>query len=178
MFGDEHLGRAVALRREFRGMTQLALARAIGVNKSTMNGYESGSRGMDDGTLERISTILECDSIEIWADAFKIFSFNYSRERAEKAGVPVAEWVARRQQRPSMEQVREAFHAIGDKVWQLLSAVLAFLRPDREYESQSGVPVWGVVVHPHTTTKRKRAIRFRQGKQGSRQGTKSRPQES
>ena len=178
MFGDEHLGRAVALRREFRGMTQVALARAIGVNKATMNGYESGSRGMDEGTLDRISAILECDGIEIWVDAFNIFRFNYFRERAENAGVPVEEWVARRQQRPSIEQVREAFHSIVDKVWQLLSAVLAFLRPDREYENRSGVPIWGVVVHPRITTKRKRATRFRQGNRALARGAKSRPKKT
>lgn len=174
MFGDEHLGRAVALRREFRDLSQVALARAIGVNKATMNGYEKGSRGMDEATLERIATALECDCVDIWDDGYKIFRFNYLRIRAEKAGVAIDDLVTRTPRKPSLEQIREAFHSIGERVWQLLVAVLTFLRPDRDYESQSGVPIWGVIVNPLVKTKRKRAVRFERGKESSSSQTKPR----
>lgn len=164
MFGDEHLGKAVKLRREFRGLSQLALARAIGVNKATMNGYEKGSRGMDESTLEKIAAALKCDRVEIWDDAYKIFRFNYLRIRAESDGVAIDELAARIHHKPSIEQIRELFHALGEKVWQLLVSILTFLRPDRDYESQSGVPIWGVIVEPLDKSKRKRAVRFERGK--------------
>lgn len=164
MIGDEHLGKAVALRREFRGMSQVALARAIGVNKATMNGYERGSRGMDESTLERIAAVLECDYVDIWDDGYKIARFNYLRIRAEKTGVAIDELASRIHRKPSIEQIREAFHALGEKVWQLLASILTFLRPDRDYESQSGVPIWGVIVAPLVKAKRKRAIHLKGGK--------------
>ena len=143
-----------------------------------MNGYESGSRGMDEGTLDRISAILECDGIEIWVDAFNIFRFNYFRERAENAGVPVEEWVARRQQRPSIEQVREAFHSIVDKVWQLLSAVLAFLQARQGVRKPKRRADLGSRRPSPVTTKRKRATRFRQGDRALARGAKSRPKKT
>lgn len=167
MFGDEHLGRAVALRREFCGLTQLALAREIGVNKTTMNGYEKGSRGMDESTLERIAAVLKCDCVDIWDDAYKIFRFNHLRIRAEKEGVAITDLASRIHRKPSIEQIREPFHAIGEKVWQLLVSILTFLKPDRDYESQSGAPVWGVIVDPLVKAKRKRAVRFSRGKESS-----------
>jgi len=173
MFGDEHLGRAVALRREFRRMTQLALARAIGVNKTTMNGYETGSRGMDTPTLEKISSALECQPIEIWEDGFKIFRYNHLREQAEKMGIKVEELINRLYPQGSLDQVREAYAAADEKVWEFVASLASFLKPDREYESQGGVPRWGVVVPLKTNGKRERAVRFRKGKKKSRPKSRS-----
>lgn len=177
MFGDEHLGRAVALRREFRGLTQLALARAIGVNKTTMNGYERGSRGMDSSTLEKISSVLECQPIEIWEDGFKIFRYNHLREQAERMGVSVKDLIDRLYPQTSLDQVREAFHAMDGKVWELIASFVNLLKSDQGYGSQSGVPHWGVVVPLKVNGKRERAVRFRKGKKKSRPKPKSRSSE-
>ena len=173
MFGDEHLGRAVALRREFRRMTQLALARAIGVNKTTMNGYETGSRGMDTPILEKISSALECQAIEIWEDGFKIFRYNYLCEQAERMGVNVKDLIDRLYPQASLVEVRKAYDAADEKLWELISSLASFLKPDREYESQGGVPRWGVVVPLKTNGKRERAVRFRKGKKKSRPKSRS-----
>jgi transcriptional regulator with XRE-family HTH domain len=162
MFGDEHLGRAVALRREFRGQDQAELARAIGVHKSTMSGYEKGTRGMDEAALEKISTALGCESIEIWNDAFNIFRFNHFRVRAESVGVPIEELMARVQQRPSVEQIHTMFQAMVDDLWKLLGSVLAFLHADREAPNRTRVPAWGVVVT--SKSKKLRALQFQRGK--------------
>jgi transcriptional regulator with XRE-family HTH domain len=164
MFRDEHLGKAVALRREMRGMSQVALARAIGVTKGTMNGYERGSRGMDKATLDRISTSLECDAIAIWDDAYKIFRYNYLRERAEALGTTVEELAQRLDPRPSIDQIQKGFQAVQGDLWRVMSDVLAFLRPDRYDESRSGVPVWGVIVSPRSQSRRNRALQLRRSK--------------
>jgi len=166
MFRDEHLGRAVALHREFRGMAQVALAKAIGVTKSTMNGYERGSRGMDRSTIERISSVLECDSLLIWDDAYKIFRYNYLLERAQEIGVTVEEMAARLDHRPSLEQIQKDFQALHGALWQVWSDMLAFLKPDRYDESSSGVPVWGVVVAPRSPApaRKGRALQLRRGR--------------
>jgi transcriptional regulator with XRE-family HTH domain len=173
MFGDEHLGRAVALRREFRGMTQLALARAIGVSKATMNGYERGSRGMDASTLERISMVLECQAIEIWEDGFKIFRYNHLREQAERMGINVNDLIDRLYPQTSLEQVREAFQTTEGKIWELVANFVNALKSDNNFGSRSGVPQWGVVVSSKTNGKRERVVRFRKKKK-SNPKTKSR----
>ncbi len=164
MFSDKHLGRAVALRREVRGKDQSHLAHEIGVHKSTMNGYEKGTRGMDEVTIEKISQALDCAPIEIWQDAFNIFRYNYFREQAEKAGVPIEELVVRIQSRPSVEQIQASFQALFDTLWKLLADVLAFQRPDGQLEGRTQIPAWGVVVSSETQTKRKRALDLRRGK--------------
>jgi len=164
MFSDKHLGRAVALRREVRGKDQRNLAHDIGVHKSTMNGYEKGTRGMDEVTIEKISQALDCTPIQIWQDAFNIFHYNYFREQAEKAGVPIEELVARTQSRPSVEQIQVSFQALSDTLWKLFADVLAFQRPDGQLEGRTQIPAWGVVVSSDTQAKRKRALDLRRGK--------------
>src|ERR1700742_2174282 len=130
MFSDRHLGRAVALRREIRGMDQIDLAHEIGVHKATMSGYEKGTRGMDQGTIEKIAGALDCAFIDIWDDAYSIARYNYFREQAEKAGVTIDELVAKVHSRPSVEQIQASFQALFDHLWKLLANVLAFQRPD------------------------------------------------
>jgi transcriptional regulator with XRE-family HTH domain len=164
MFSDKHLGRAVALRREVRGKDQSDLAREIGVHKSTMNGYEKGTRGMDEATIEKISLALDCAPIEIWEDAFNIFRYNYFREQAEKAGVSIEELAAKIQSRPSVEQIQASFQALFDYLWKLLADVLAFLRTDRQLEGRTQIPAWGVFVSSETSAKRKRALELQRGK--------------
>jgi transcriptional regulator with XRE-family HTH domain len=164
MFSDKHLGRAVALRREVQGRDQGDLAHEIGVHKSTMNGYEKGTRGMDEATIEKISLALDCAPIEIWEDGFNIFRYNYFREQAEKAGVSIEELVAKIQSRPSVEQIQASFQTLFDHLWKLLANVLAFLRPDRQLEGRTQIPSWGVVVSSDTQAKRQRALEIRRGK--------------
>jgi transcriptional regulator with XRE-family HTH domain len=163
MFNDKHLGRAVALRREVRGMDQSELAHAIGVHKSTMNGYEKGTRGMDEATIEKIAVALDCTVIDIWDDAYNIARYNYFREQAEKAGVSIDELVAKLQSRPSVEQIQASFQALFDHLWKLLANVLAFQRPDRP-EGRTRIPGWGVFVSSETQGKRKRALELQRGK--------------
>ncbi len=163
MFNDRHLGRAVALRREVRGMDQGDLAREIGVHKSTMSGYEKGTRGMDRATIEKIAAALDCDFVDIWDDAYNIARYNYFREQAEKAGISIDELVAKLQSRPSVEQIQASFQALFDHLWKLLANVLAFQRPDRP-EGRTQIPGWGVFVSSETQTQRKRALKVQRGK--------------
>ena len=167
MFGDEHLGKAIALRRDRRAVTQVELAAKIGVNKSTMNAYERGKRGMDEATLDRIAAVLECDPLEIWEDAFKIFRYNYFAKQAKRMGVTAEELAHRTDPRPSIERLGTGFRAIADTVWTFMVDVLAYLRPDRYYESRNGISMWGVVVKPPAKATRRRAIRFRRGKKAT-----------
>lgn len=164
MFNDKHLGRAVALRREALGRDQIDLAHTIGVHKSTMNGYEKGSRGMDIATIVKISQALGCEPIEIWDDAFGIFRFNYFREQAEKMGVPIEELAAGIHSRPSAEQIQASFQTLSDQARQFLSLILPFLRADRAREGRLQIPTWGVVVPSETPEKRQRAIELQRGR--------------
>jgi transcriptional regulator with XRE-family HTH domain len=163
MFSDKHLGRAVALRREALGRDQTDLARTIGVHKSTMNGYEKGTRGMDTVTIAKISEALDCEPIEIWDDAFAIFRYNFLRELADKMGIPIEDLVAGIHSRPPIEQIQASFQTLSNHTEQLLTSILAFLRPDRYLEGRLQIPTWGVIVSSETLAKRKRAIHLQRG---------------
>lgn len=165
MFGDEHLGRAVALRRERRGLAQVDLAAAIPVNKATMNTYEKGKRGMDEATLDRIAAVLKCQTVDLWDDAYGIFRFNLLRKRAETMGTTAEELVGRTRPIPTLDGIRTGFQAVADNLWKMVADVLLFLRPDRADGNQGSVSMWGVIVDtPRASSK---AIRFQRGKKGT-----------
>ena len=165
MFGNEHLGRAVTLRRVRRDMTQLDLAKAIEVNKATMNSYESGRSGMNVATLDRIAAVLECDTLDLWDEAFGIFRYNLLRQRAESLGVTVEALAGRTRPEPTLEGIRARFQTLGETVWTMIADVLTFLRPDRAGDPQHRVSTWGVIVNtPETYSK---AVRFRRGRKGA-----------
>jgi hypothetical protein len=121
---------------------------------------------MDRGTIDRISGVLDCDPIEIWEDAFKIFRYNYLLERSREIGVTVEELAARLDPRPSLEQIQKDFQALQETLWRISADMLAFLKPERYDESRSGVPVWGVVVTPRSPSpaKKTRALQLRRSK--------------
>jgi DNA-binding XRE family transcriptional regulator len=174
MFGDEHLGRAVALRRMRRDMTQVDLAKAIEVNKATMNRYESGKSGMSDVTLGQIAAVLQCDTLEIWDEAFGIFRYNVLRVRAESLGVTAETLAGRERSAPTLDGIHARFRTLGDTVWAMIVDVLTFLRPDRAGDPQHRVSGWGVLVNPPDVSK---ATRFRLGNKGARKPKASSPQE-
>src|SRR4030095_1374892 len=81
-FGDEHLGKAVAMLRESADLNQKQLAHEVGGEPNTMNQYESGRRGMNEEVIFRIARVLQRDPIEIWDMAYAIFRLNHFRGRA------------------------------------------------------------------------------------------------
>jgi len=163
MFGDQHLGKAVAMRRESRGMAQQALARGIGVNKTTMNGYERGTRGMDGAAIERIAAVLECEAIDIWDDAYNMFRYNFLVERAERMGVPVEELIDRNQRSSSPEMLVEAFHPMMQSNLRFLQTAFEWCS-SRGNESRASILHWKVLVPPRIKSKSTRATGFRRGK--------------
>ena len=163
MFGDQHLGKAVALRRESRSMHQITLARGIGVNKTTMNGYERGTRGMDESALDRIATVLDCEAIDIWDDAYAIFRYNFLVARAERMGVPLDELVDRHQRPLSTERLAEALQPMMEKTWQFLQVAFEWCSA-RGNEARDSIARWKVLVPPRVKVKRTRATGFRRGK--------------
>src|SRR5215470_6498430 len=94
-FGDEHLGKAVAILREMADLSQKELAYKVDVKPNTMNQYESGRRGMSEEMFFKIAEVCKLDPIEIWDMAYSIFRFNHFRERAEREGISVEELIAR-----------------------------------------------------------------------------------
>jgi transcriptional regulator with XRE-family HTH domain len=163
MFGDQHLGKAVALRRESRSMHQLTLARGIGVNKTTMNGYERGTRGMDESAIDRIAAVLECEAVEIWDDAYEMFRYNFLLERAEKTGVAVEELIDRNPRPAPTERLAEAYPPMLEKIWQFLQ--IAFEQCNgRGSEARASILRWKVLVPPRIKSKSTRATGFRRGK--------------
>jgi DNA-binding XRE family transcriptional regulator len=130
------------------------LAAAIEVHKTTMNGYEKGKRGMDEATLERIAAVLQCETLEIWEDAFGIFRYNHLREQAQKKGTTAEELVGRTDQGPSLDRVHAGFRTLTDNVWAFISEILTYLRPGRYNDPGSAATMWGVVVDaPAKSTK-------------------------
>jgi transcriptional regulator with XRE-family HTH domain len=153
MFGPEYLGKAVAIRRG-EG-SQVELAAAIGVNKSTMNAYERGKLRIDETTLDRIAEALQCDPIDLLQDAFYLFRYNHFRRRGAKIGVTAEELAARMDPHSSLDEARDAFQAIGVDPWRFVAKMLELMRPERFYETRSRVPLWGVVVEPPSKAPRK-----------------------
>jgi transcriptional regulator with XRE-family HTH domain len=111
VFGNEHLGRAVAFLRDSQNLKQHELAARIGIKPGTLNQYESGRRGMTEDLLKKIARTLELDEIVIWDTAYKIVRYNYFRGRADAEGIPVEELIARIEVQPSIDQLMESYDA-------------------------------------------------------------------
>lgn len=167
-FGDEHLGKAVAMLRESADLNQKELAQKIGVEPNTMNQYESGRRGMSEDVIVKAAGVLRRDPIEIWDLAFAIFRFNHFRERAAREGVDVEELIARAGTRPSVETILELLDSLAPPARQLIAAILRLLDP----AGRAGLGGLGMVkvvveLHRHKTAKSRRAVRFSRQRQPS-----------
>lgn len=166
-FGDEHLGKAVAMLRESADLNQKALAREIGVKPNTMNQYESGRRGMSDEVIGRIAGVLLCDPIAIWNLAYTIFRFNHFRERAAREGIPVDEMIARSETRPSPARLMELYDSRMARDRELMEATVKFLDSVGTGMGALGLVKIVVEAHPHKTAKTRRAVRFGRKKRPS-----------
>jgi len=160
-FGDEHLGKAVAMLRESVDLNQKELAHKVGVEPNTMNQYESGRRGMSEEVVVKVAKVLERDPIEVWDMAYSIFRFNHFREQALREGVNVDELMARTESRPSLGVILELFESLKARERQLMAAILRFVDP----AGRTGLGGLGLVkvivhTHPHKTSKVRKAIRF------------------
>lgn len=160
-FGDEHLGKAVAMLRESMDLNQKELAHKIGVKPNTMNQYESGRRGMSDEAVFKVAKVLERDPIEVWDMAYSIFRFNHFRERALREGVNVDELMARTESGPPLGAILELFDSSMARERQLMVAILRQLDP----AGRTGLGGLGLVkvivhTHPRKTAKIRKAVRF------------------
>lgn len=167
-FGDEHLGRAVALLRESADLNQKELAQKIGVEPNTMNQYESGRRGMSEDVIFKAAAVLQRDPSEIWDMAYAIFRFNHFRERAEREGLDVEDLIARAGTRPTVESILGLLDALAPPVRQLFAAILRLLDPAGG-AGLGGLGMVKVVVqlHRHKSAKTRRAVRFSRAKRPS-----------
>jgi transcriptional regulator with XRE-family HTH domain len=157
-FGDEHLGKAIAILRDRRGLLQKDLAARIRIGKGTMNQYELGRRGLPEETLERIAEVLESETIEIWDMAHAIFRFNHFLERAERENVDVEELIARHEARSSVEGILAIYDSRAEKERELFRQILESISNER-----NGSGVLRYVVRP-VSRKTAKATRFK-GKQ-------------
>ncbi|HEY7213927.1 MAG TPA: helix-turn-helix transcriptional regulator [Thermoanaerobaculia bacterium] len=165
-FGDEHLGKAVAMLREGADLNQKELAQEVGVEPNTMNQYESGRRGMSDETIFKLAGVLQRDPIEIWDLAYAIFRFNHFRERAEREGVATDELIARSETRPSPAVLMDLYDSrtARDREW--TEAMVRFLDSvGRTGPGGLGLVRIVVQAHRHRSAKTRRAVRFRRKKQ-------------
>jgi len=160
-FGDEHLGKAVAMLRECADLNQKQLAHEIGVEPNTMNQYESGRRGMSEEVIARIARVLQRDPVEIWDMSYSIFRFNHFRERAEIEGMAVEDLIARADTRPSIGMILELRDSLEERQRQLFETVLKFLDP-LVRAGLGGLGLAKIIVraHPRKGTKTRRAVRF------------------
>ncbi len=55
------LGERIKKARSSAGVTQLGLARTLGIHPTTLNKYEKGHRVPDAALLERMARVLRCD---------------------------------------------------------------------------------------------------------------------
>jgi transcriptional regulator with XRE-family HTH domain len=160
-FGDEHLGKAVAMLRESADLNQKELAQRIGVEPNTMNQYESGRRGMSEEVIFKIADVLQRDPVEIWDMAYSIFRFNHFRERAEREGIDVDELIARCEPQPSRAELMELYDSrlVSDREW--IAALLKFV-DSVERTRLGGLGLLRIVVqaHRHKSAKTRRAVRF------------------
>jgi transcriptional regulator with XRE-family HTH domain len=160
-FGDEHLGKAVAMLRESADLNQKQLAHEVGVEPNTMNQYESGRRGMNEEVIFRIARVLQRDPIEIWDMAYAIFRFNHFRERAEREGVSAEELIARSETRPSEGMILEHFESVMARALSFLAAFLRFQNPAGR-AALGGLGLVKIVVktHPRKAARTRKAVRF------------------
>jgi transcriptional regulator with XRE-family HTH domain len=100
-FGHEHLGKAIALLRGSRGLSQKELAERSEIQPGALSGFEKGKKAIDEEDLLRICKELDFDPIKVWDLAYQAFRYNYYLERATAEGVAVEELIERVEKRPS-----------------------------------------------------------------------------
>lgn len=108
LFDDRHTGKAIAILRDARGLTQTELASAIGVKKSTMNKYEKGTTHVQEKALRKIAQALGHEIIEILDTAYAIFRFNHLRDESQRQGIDLEELIARYDPRAAVEEIHAA----------------------------------------------------------------------
>lgn len=59
------VGRSLRAYRQDRGLSQEALAEAVGVHRTYMGGLERGERNITLRSLERLAAALELDPLEL-----------------------------------------------------------------------------------------------------------------
>jgi transcriptional regulator with XRE-family HTH domain len=131
-FGHEHLGKAVALLRDSRGLDQTELAEKAGIQPNALSQYEKGSRGLNQKVFLRICEALDFDPIKIWDLAYRAFRYNYYLERATAEGISVEELIERVETRPSQQQIREGYQAWKDQESRFFELILPTLKPAGE----------------------------------------------
>jgi transcriptional regulator with XRE-family HTH domain len=119
LFGDPHIGMAIAIRRKARGHKQIELARAIGVDKTTMSKYETGDTRVPEDVVEKVARFLGYEVIEILDTAYAVFRFNYCRDEAKREGTDLEEVIARYDSRASIEEVHAAQASYMEKLQDL-----------------------------------------------------------
>lgn len=72
----ENFGNNVARLRKQRGMTQIELAKEIGVNKQTISNIEKGESYPTFNNLEKISTVLNASAIQLFGTPEEIDLFD------------------------------------------------------------------------------------------------------
>ncbi len=63
---DETVGATIRLRRKSRGLSQAALAEAIGITFQQVQKYERGANRVSASTLVRIATALDCSVADLF----------------------------------------------------------------------------------------------------------------
>jgi transcriptional regulator with XRE-family HTH domain len=158
-FGNEHLGKAVALLREMADLSQKELASRVDVQPNTMSQYESGRSGMSEKMIFKIAEECKRDPVEIWDMAYSIFRFNHLRERAEKEDLSVEELVARLRIPPSLEAVLKFFDSLA-KLFDSLAANVPQLVAGAQ--ESGGHALMKVIVksRPSKSSKTQKAVGF------------------
>ena len=79
------VGSRIKVARDYRGMTQQELADKVGINRTTLTGYESGHRTPDLFTAKRIAAALGV-SMDVLSgmDELRDFAFHYDPKRRKE----------------------------------------------------------------------------------------------
>jgi transcriptional regulator with XRE-family HTH domain len=115
LFGDPHVGKAIAILREAKGFNQIKLAVAIGIDNTKLSKYETGTRQVPEEVLGNIARVLGHEVIEIMDTAYAIFRFNHIRVEAQREGMDIEELLARHDPRASVEEVLAAHASYVEK---------------------------------------------------------------
>lgn len=107
LFGDPHIGKAIAILRK-PSFNQKDLAAALGIENGTMNKYEKGRQPVPEEVLREIARLIHREVIEILDTAYAIFRFNYLRDEAQRTGADLEEMIARYDARATVEEIHAA----------------------------------------------------------------------
>jgi transcriptional regulator with XRE-family HTH domain len=158
-FGHEHLGKAVALLRDSRGLDQTELAERAGIKSNALSQYEKGNRGVNEKVFLRICEVLDFDPIKVWDLAYRAFRYNYYLEQAAAEGITVEELIDRMETQPSQQRIREGYQAWKAQESRFFELILPTLKPSGE----PGLESPGLLkmrVKPPSKGSRKKVVRF------------------